>query len=237
MLGALFVASGAQAVFRPDPMVQRAKRVTDRVAPLLERVDPRIPTDARSLVRINGAVQLVSGALLPTRLHRPAALALIGSLVPTTVAGHAFWDTGAGQPARAERIQFMKNVSIVGGLILAAVDSGGRPTLLARTSAATRGRPGLLWRADALANAQPGMLWRARSAAIGRPGLAWRARHRGCGLAWRARHLTHDAGHLMGDLGRDVRRSKRTVLRGADRAAGTVSNIVQAAGVGRRLSR
>jgi putative oxidoreductase len=58
---------------------------------------------------------------------------LAASLVPTTLAGHAFWNETDPQAKNAQRLQFYKNTSVFGGLLLAAVD--------------TEGRPGLAWRA------------------------------------------------------------------------------------------
>jgi uncharacterized membrane protein YphA (DoxX/SURF4 family) len=134
LLGALFVTSGVRTLALPDGMVPRAKPVTDRLAPTLERVSPRMPTDPRSLVRLNAAAQLAGGLLLATgRFSRPAAALLAGSLVPTTLAGHPFWTYGDPAERRAQRVQFMKNMGLLGGLLLAAAD--------------TEGRPGLRWRA------------------------------------------------------------------------------------------
>lgn len=133
LLSAIFIASGVKAVTNPAPMVDRAKKVTDRITPLIERADPRIPTDPATLVRINGAVQVTAGLLLATgRARRPAALALIGSLVPTTLAGHPFWEYQGAERA-AQKIQFMKNLALAGGLLLAAADTEGRPGLAYRT--------------------------------------------------------------------------------------------------------
>ncbi|MDP9814897.1 putative membrane protein YphA (DoxX/SURF4 family) [Spirilliplanes yamanashiensis] len=125
----MFVASGARALANPAPMVDRAKPVTDRVTPLLERTDPRIPTDTATLVRLNGAVQLGAGLLLATgRATRPAALALAASLVPTTLAGHRFWEF-SGPERTVHQNQFVKNLGLLGGLLLAAADTEGRPGL------------------------------------------------------------------------------------------------------------
>ncbi|HEX8627095.1 MAG TPA: DoxX family protein [Catenuloplanes sp.] len=134
LLGAIFVASGARALANPEPLISRAKPVTDRLTPLLEKTDPRLPTDTRTLVRINGAVGVVGGLLLATgRFRRPAAAMLAASLVPTTVAGHPFW--AHDQPERqAHEVQFMKNLGLLGGLLLAAADTEGRPGLRYRTS-------------------------------------------------------------------------------------------------------
>src|SRR2546429_6060038 len=91
LLAAIFVRSGWDAFNNPDRLVPTAKSVTDRLAPTLDAVG--LPTDTRTLVRMNGAAQMAGGVLLATNTAvRPAALALIGSLVPTTVAGHDFWN-------------------------------------------------------------------------------------------------------------------------------------------------
>jgi uncharacterized membrane protein YphA (DoxX/SURF4 family) len=138
MLAGIFVAGGAKALTRPDSLAKQAEPVTDRVAPLLTRVHPRVPTDARTLVQFNGAVQVAGGLLLTTRLHRLAALALIGSIIPTTLAGHRFWELDDPAQRQQHRTQFLKNLGLLGGLLLAATD--------------TDGRPGLRWRAEHLAH-------------------------------------------------------------------------------------
>ncbi|MFF3867887.1 DoxX family protein [Micromonospora sp. NPDC001898] len=133
MLSGVFVVSGARNLQNPGRLVPAAKPVTDRVGPLIQQVSPRIPTDTETLVRINSATQLIGGLMLATgKFTRPVALVLAGTLVPTTVAGHPFWQ---GEPAeRAQhQTQFMKNLGLLGGLLLAAAD--------------TEGKPGLRWRA------------------------------------------------------------------------------------------
>jgi uncharacterized membrane protein YphA (DoxX/SURF4 family) len=134
LLGAIFVTGGTQALANPEQLIPPAKRVTDRVVPLLEKIHPRLPTDARSLVRLTGATQLVGGLLLVTgHLTRPAAAMLAGSLIPTTLAGHPFWT--ADDPVRRRGMQehFFKNVGLLGGLLLALADTQGQPSLRWRT--------------------------------------------------------------------------------------------------------
>jgi putative oxidoreductase len=134
LLSGIFVISGARALADPDPMVSRAKPVTDRVAPALKTINPRLPTDTRALIRANGAVQLTAGLLLAAgRLPRLAAVALAGTLVPTTVAGHSFWAVQDPAERAGHQIHFMKNLGLLGGLLLAAVDTGGQPGLRWRT--------------------------------------------------------------------------------------------------------
>ncbi|MEV7621641.1 DoxX family protein [Actinoplanes sp. NPDC089786] len=144
MLSAIFVSSGIKVLLDPDSRAESAGRVTGRVGPWLEKVDPRLPTDTRTLIRIKGVADVVAGALLASgHLTRPAAGVLAAGLVPTTVAGHAFWAVPAEQRA-AQRTQFLKNLGLLGGLLLAAADTEGRPGLAYRTThAVDRSQRGL----------------------------------------------------------------------------------------------
>lgn len=134
MLASIFVVSGVRILLQPDSKVDAARRVTDRVGPLIEKLDTRLPTDARSLVRAKAATDVVAGLLLASgRLTRPAAAVLAANLVPTTVAGHPFWS--APQDERAHhQTHFLKNLGLLGGLLLAAADTQGKPGLKYRTT-------------------------------------------------------------------------------------------------------
>ncbi|MEV4754021.1 DoxX family protein [Micromonospora sp. NPDC049559] len=135
MLSAIFVVNGLRSAMDPGPFMERAKPVTDRVTPLLRKSGLPTPADPATLVRIHGAVEAVAGlALASGRLTRPAAVVLAGTLVPTTIAGHPYWKIDDPAQRAGQRIQFMKNLGLLGGLLLAAVD--------------TQGRPGLGWRAS-----------------------------------------------------------------------------------------
>jgi len=128
LLSTVFVVGGARSMAKPAAFVPRAQKVTDRVGPVLEKTP--LPAEAETLVRINGAVQVVAGLMLATgRFPRPAALALAGSLLPTTLAGHPFWTVEDPVERRHHQVHFMKNLGLVGGLLLAAGDTGGRPGL------------------------------------------------------------------------------------------------------------
>ena len=100
MLAAVFVRSGFDAMMNPDRLVDRAKPVSDALAPTLDAFG--LPTDARTLVQANGAAQLAGGLLLASgTAPRTGALVLAGSMVPTTFAGHPFWqEDDPGQRAR-----------------------------------------------------------------------------------------------------------------------------------------
>lgn len=125
MLGAVFIASGIDALRSPGPRVEMASDVGPRLARALG-----LPEDPETLVRINAGVQVGAGLMLASgKLPRLAAVALFASLVPTTVAGHSYWAAETPEERAHHRTHFLKNVGLGGGLLLAAVDTGGKPSL------------------------------------------------------------------------------------------------------------
>ncbi|WP_433388834.1 DoxX family protein [Micromonospora sp. KLBMP9576] len=130
MLSGIFVVAGIRNLQDPERLVSTAKPVTDRLTPLLERADPRIPTDTATLIRANAAVQVGAGLMLATgKCARPAALVLAGTLVPMTLAGHPFWNDDDPTARRNNQTHFLKNLGLLGGLLIAAADTGGQPGL------------------------------------------------------------------------------------------------------------
>lgn len=135
MLASIFVIQGYDTVRRPERVAPLAEPV---VRPVAERVSA-LPDKTEQVVRINGAVQLVAGSLLALgRWPRLSALAIAATLVPTTLAGHRFWDAEDKQERAQQQIHFLKNVAMLGGLLIAAGDTAGRPSLAWRGRYAAR---------------------------------------------------------------------------------------------------
>ncbi|MGB8651054.1 MAG: DoxX family protein [Mycobacteriales bacterium] len=116
MLAGLFVYGGLDSLRRPGPRIEKA-----RAAGLDEPA---------KLVRLNAVTDVVAGLGLATgRLPRVSALALCGSLVPTTYVGHPFWAEKDRAVRAQQQVHFLKNVGVLGGLLLAAADTGGRESV------------------------------------------------------------------------------------------------------------
>ncbi len=134
LLASGFVIGAITALKSPGPTAQKAKPVTDKLVPLLQKAVPQLPSDPKTLVKINAATQIAAAAALATgKAPRLSSTVLAASLLPTTVAGHAFWAETDPAAKKAQRLQFAKNLSMLGGVLLAAVD--------------TEGKPGVAWRA------------------------------------------------------------------------------------------
>jgi putative oxidoreductase len=127
MLAAIFIKGGVDTLLNPEPRVQKASPLIEKAAPSLP---DQVPSEPNQLVKIDAGVKIAAGSLLAiNKFPRLASLALAASVIPTTVAGHPFWEKSDPAEKTAEQQQFLKNVSILGGLILAAVDTEGKPSL------------------------------------------------------------------------------------------------------------
>ncbi|MGC4935760.1 DoxX family membrane protein [Gordonia sp. DT30] len=131
MLATIFVAAGIDSVRHPTGRAEMAGDfIHSSLDVLPDNISAAVPNDPETLVRVNGAIQVGAGLLLATgKFPRLAALTLTGSLVPTTFAGHPFWQESDPLKRGLQRNQFFKNVSLAGGLLIAAADTEGKPSL------------------------------------------------------------------------------------------------------------
>ena len=135
MLASIFIIQGYEILSRPEKVSELAEPVVRTVAQRL----PFVPGETEQVVRISGAVQVVGGSLLALGWWpRLAAAAIAATLVPTTLAGHRFWEAEDEQQRKQQRIHFLKNISMLGGLLITAADTAGSPSLAWRSRHAAR---------------------------------------------------------------------------------------------------
>lgn len=210
LLSTVFIAGGIDSLRNADPKAQAAGPFLEKAVDTLPgSVTAKMPSDPETLVKINAAVQIGAGTLLALgKAPRAASLVLAGTLLPTTLAGHDFWNVDDPQQRAMQRMQFYKNMTMLGGLLIAAVDTEGKPSLGWRGRRAARKAQESI--AEALSNdehADTDLLQqvseRARSAAeqAGERGaeLLDTARHRGIALA----HLAQERGAEFGEVARE----------------------------------
>jgi putative oxidoreductase len=110
LLAAPFVVLGYEAAAEPGGRVE--------LAAALGLPNPELA------VRCNGAAMAAGGVALGIGvLPRTAAGGLAVSMVPTTLAGHAFWQHEDPVARKTNRIQFLKNLGLLGGLLAVATTS------------------------------------------------------------------------------------------------------------------
>ena len=114
LLAGMFVYGGLDACRNPAGKVPRAEKVAPDIADLVG-----IDADTEQLVQFNGALQVGAGITLALGvLPRLSALLLAGSLVPTTLAGHRFWEEEDEAAKAQQTVQFLKNLAMFGGLLM-----------------------------------------------------------------------------------------------------------------------
>ncbi|HEX4161046.1 MAG TPA: DoxX family membrane protein [Acidimicrobiales bacterium] len=123
LLASIFISGGFDAAMNPEGKVKKAEKVT---GPIAQRVTA-LPDDTETLVRLNGVTQVIAGTALSLGLlRRLSAVVLIGTLVPTTLAGHRFWEELDEDARNMQITQFAKNLGLLGGLLLVATERTSR---------------------------------------------------------------------------------------------------------------
>ena len=118
LTGSTYILLGLDAVRAPGKRVELA-------GPVLSAIRSRVPLpeDDELLVRVNAGTQVAAGTMLALGVApRLAAAVLATSLVPTTLAGHPYWTVEDPAERAQQRIQFHKNMALIGGLLLAVLD-------------------------------------------------------------------------------------------------------------------
>lgn len=132
-LGTVFIGGGIDSLRSPKPKAEVAAPVTEKA----RQAVGLLPDSDVTLVQINAGVHVVAGSLLALgKLPRLSALALAASLIPTTLAGHRFWEATSEEQKTQQQLHFTKNLAMFGGLLFAALDRHGEPSLLWRAKRA-----------------------------------------------------------------------------------------------------
>ncbi|WP_307670332.1 DoxX family membrane protein [Streptomyces sp. V2I9] len=138
LLASKFIRDGYAAV--RNPVVPAAGGEAVRGAAGAPSRLPLLPEDPVQLVRLQGAVQLGAGLLLALgRAPRSASAALAVTVVSSALTPYLYRATGDSdtdpdpEAGAAERAELLANVSLLGGLLIAAADTHGKPSLAHRT--------------------------------------------------------------------------------------------------------
>jgi len=130
LLATAFVAQGIETLAgieqdAPDvgPALKAAENLPDPIA-------GKVPDNAALVTQVAGAAQVAGGVLLATgRIPRVSAAMLALTVLPTNFGRHMFWAEPDPLRKAQKRHAFLTDLSLVGGLILASVDTAGKPSL------------------------------------------------------------------------------------------------------------
>ncbi|MFZ2511201.1 MAG: DoxX family membrane protein [Gordonia sp. (in: high G+C Gram-positive bacteria)] len=130
LLATAFIASGAD-LLRAKPAVAATVQPmvdTGRQA-LPDQISGKLPANASTAMRVAGVVQVGGGILLATgKAPRLASAALATTLIPVTVYDGAFWTETDPVRREARKVGLIKNVGLLGGVLIATADTEGKPS-------------------------------------------------------------------------------------------------------------
>jgi uncharacterized membrane protein YphA (DoxX/SURF4 family) len=149
-LSAVFIGQGIESLRNPAHAAETARPTAEGLQKLPGEAASRVPQDPETLARITAGVQIGGGLLLATgKLPRVASAALALTVVPGSLGGHMFWAETDPQRKAQQRRDFLTDLSLIGGLMIASVDTEGKPSL------GWRGRRAAQRASDAVSAALP----------------------------------------------------------------------------------
>jgi uncharacterized membrane protein YphA (DoxX/SURF4 family) len=125
LLGAAFIHSGLEALKGVD---RRASRAEGYGIP-----EPVTTTRAVAAAQIGSGVLLVLN-----RMPRLTATVAALTVVPEAITGHDFWTEKDSDAKHAQRALFARDLGLLGGLMVTAVETGGRESVPHRAVRGTR---------------------------------------------------------------------------------------------------
>ncbi len=130
MLAAAFISQGVDSLRRPMSAADAARPTLVGLRKLPEPVSSRVPESPESFARVTAAAQVGGGLLLASgRLPRLASAMLAATVLPANLGSHMFWSESDPVAKTRQRREFMIDLSLLGGLMIASVDTAGKPSL------------------------------------------------------------------------------------------------------------
>ena len=136
MLASVYVIDGVETLLNPAAHKDSADTVLKKVRAFTPReYRSFLPEDPESAAKIVGGVKAGAGSLFAIgKFPRLSAALLAATAVPTVVGRHAFWEADSEEEKARRRTGALSDLGLAGGVLLATVD--------------TAGKPGVKWRAE-----------------------------------------------------------------------------------------
>ncbi len=130
LLSVVFIGQGIDSLLHPKAAAEAAAPAVGGLQALPDPVGSSIPNNPQTVAQLNAAVQVGGGLLLATgRMPRVASAALAFTVLPANLGAHMFWNETDPQRKTEKRKEFLTDLSLLGGLMIAAADTAGKPSL------------------------------------------------------------------------------------------------------------
>lgn len=130
LLSTVFIGQGLESLRHPHTAADAVRPTLDGLRRLPNPVGGRIPSEAEGIALATAAAQVGGGILLASgKMPRLASAMLAVTVVPGSLGSHTFWDETDPERKAAKRRALLADVSLVGGLLISAADTAGKPSL------------------------------------------------------------------------------------------------------------
>lgn len=130
LLASYFIIDGVDRFSDSKAAAQDAEEIAEWLS---QRTS--LPNDPELIVKALAGASVAGGVLLAAgRMPRPASVLLATTLVPGTYIHQDFWAESDPVRKAQKKSNFLRNASLLGGVVIAAVDTEGRPSLRLRAT-------------------------------------------------------------------------------------------------------
>ncbi|PZP28976.1 MAG: DoxX family protein [Kocuria rhizophila] len=134
LLATGYVAGGVEAFRDSSAAAEKLDPVLKQVEQVLPQVRPVTANRAQVAQGIAAAQVLAASALALSKLPRLSASVLLGTTAINTYVQYQSSDTSTKEAKSNRRNNVFKNLSLVGAVMIASVDTSGNPSLAWRAS-------------------------------------------------------------------------------------------------------
>lgn len=140
MLASVYVIDGVQTVLNPSAQRESAESVLKKVRSVLPaQYRSFLPSSPETAAQISGGVKAGAGSLFALgKAPRTAATLLALTAIPSALGRHAFWEAKDEEEKNRRRNGAVTDAALLGGVLLATVDTEGNPGLQWRAKNAAR---------------------------------------------------------------------------------------------------
>lgn len=130
LLSTVFIGQGVDSLRNPKAAAEAARPTVTGLQTLPDPVATKMPADAETFARINAGVQIGGGVLLASgKMPRVASAVLACTVIPGNLGAHMFWNEDDPERRAQKRRDFLADLSLLGGLLIASADTAGKPSL------------------------------------------------------------------------------------------------------------
>lgn len=136
MLASAYIVEGAGTFIDHEAHVESTEAFLNRVRSVLPRkYAKKVPKDSSLVSSALGGAKMGAGCMLVLgKMPRTSAAVLAATTIPTLFGEYAFWETQDEAEQRALRTNFLSHLALLGGAIIAAADTSGKPGISWRVS-------------------------------------------------------------------------------------------------------